>query len=472
MEFYKFLYYKIRGNMCGIFGIYGRKDAALLTYLGLYALQHRGEESAGIVSYNRKKIIQCQGMGLVNDVFDEKTLKSLKGDIALGHVRYSTTGSSTAKNIQPFLVKHKGGHIAIAHNGNLTNAITLRKEMERGGSIFQSSMDSEVIIHLLAKIGKSDYQENLPKVLSQLEGAFSVIMMIDGALIGARDSFGIRPLCLGKLDGAYVLASETCALDLIRAKYIRDIKPGEVVCIDKNGLKSIQLKNKTCSAHCIFEFIYFSRPDSDIYGKNVYLTRKRLGQQLAKESPVKADIVMPIPDSGNYAALGFAEESGLPFEAGMIRNHYIGRTFIQPSQNIRDFSVRIKLNPIKNVLKGKRVVIVEDSIVRGTTSKSRVKTLREAGAKEIHMRVSCPPIISPCYYGIDFPTEKELIASSRSVKQIRDFIGLDSLKYLSLDGMLDSMLLPRDKFCTACFSKKYPINFSKQFNKSIFESRE
>ena len=458
--------------MCGIFGIYGHKDAASLTYLGLYALQHRGEESVGIVSYDKKRVKQHQSMGLVNDAFDEKTLKSLKGSTALGHVRYSTTGSSTAKNIQPFLVKHKKGHIAIAHNGNITNAADICQEMEDAGSIFQTTMDSEIIVHLLAKLRYKDYKESLVDALSQLQGAFSVVMMLNGALIGARDSFGIRPLCLGKLDGAYVLASETCALDLIHAKYIRDIKPGEIVCIDKNGLKSIRLTNKTRSAHCIFEFIYFSRPDSDIYGENVYLTRKRLGAQLAKESPVKADIVMPIPDSGNYAALGFAEESGLPFEAGMIRNHYIGRTFIQPSQNIRDFSVRIKLNPIKNVLKGKRVVIVEDSIVRGTTSKSRVKTLREAGAKEIHMRVSCPPIISPCYYGIDFPTEKELIASSRSVKQIRDFIGLDSLKYLSLDGMLDSMLLPRDKFCTACFSKKYPINFSKQFNKSIFESRE
>ena len=458
--------------MCGIFGIYGHKDASLLTYLGLYALQHRGEESAGIASFGKKGIQQHQGMGLVNDLFDAKSLKALTGDVALGHVRYSTTGSSTAKNIQPFLVKHKGGHIAIAHNGNLTNAVILRKEMEKGGSIFQSSMDSEIIIHLLAKIGKRDYRENLPKALSQLEGAFSVIMMIDGALIGARDSYGIRPLCLGKIDGAYVLASETCALDLIHAKYIRDIKPGEVVCIDKNGLTSTQLKNKTRCAHCIFEFIYFSRPDSDIYGENVYLVRKRLGQQLAIEAPVKADIVMPIPDSGNYAALGFAEESSLPFEAGMIRNHYVGRTFIQPTQHIRDFRVRIKLNPIKNVLKGKRVIVVEDSIVRGTTSKSRVKTLREAGAKEIHMRVSCPPIVSPCYYGIDFPTEKELIASSRSVKQIRDFIGLDSLKYLSLDGMLNAMPLPRDHFCAACFSKDYPVKFSKQFRKNIFEKME
>ncbi|MDP8297284.1 MAG: amidophosphoribosyltransferase [Candidatus Orphnella occulta] len=458
--------------MCGIFGIYGHKDAASLTYLGLYALQHRGEESVGIVSYDKKRVKQHQSMGLVNDAFDEKTLKSLKGSTALGHVRYSTTGSSTAKNIQPFLVKHKKGHIAIAHNGNITNAADICQEMEDAGSIFQTTMDSEIIVHLLAKLRYKDYKESLVDALSQLQGAFSVVMMLNGALIGARDSFGIRPLCLGKLDGAYVLASETCALDLIHAKYIRDIKPGEIVCIDKNGLKSIRLTNKTRSAHCIFEFIYFSRPDSDIYGENVYLTRKRLGAQLAKESPVKADIVMPIPDSGNYAALGFAEESGLPFEAGMIRNHYVGRTFIQPTQHIRDFRVRVKLNPIKNVLKGKRIVVVEDSIVRGTTSRSRVKTLREAGAKEIHMRVSCPPIISPCYYGIDFPTEKELIASKRTVRQIRDFVGLDSLKYISLDGMLESMLLPGDKFCTACFNRKYPTVLPKQFRKNILEGEK
>jgi len=455
--------------MCGLFGVYGSKDAASLTYLGLYALQHRGEESTGIISYDKKRIMQHQGMGLVNDVFDSSAIKRLKGNIALGHVRYSTTGSSSASNIQPFLVKHRGGHIAIAHNGNITNAFFLRCQMEQTGSIFQSTMDSEVIIHMLAKLRNKKTADSLPEVLSQLEGSFSAVMMIDGVLVGARDRLGMRPLCIGKLDGSYILSSETCALDLIRAKYIRDVAPGEIVCIDKNGLSTIKLEKETRSAHCIFEFIYFARPDSDIFTKNVYLTRKRLGAQLAKEAPAKADMVMPFPDSGNYAALGFAEESGLPFETAMIRNHYVGRTFIEPSQYARDFRVRIKLNPIKDVLKGKRVIIVEDSIVRGTTSRSRVKTLREVGAKEVHMRISCPPIISPCYYGIDFPTKKELIASNRTINQIRDFIGLDSLKYISLEGMLEAMPLPRSEFCAACFNLKYPTDIPKGFRKNILE---
>ncbi|MFH1868739.1 MAG: amidophosphoribosyltransferase [Candidatus Omnitrophota bacterium] len=458
--------------MCGIFGIYGNKDAASLSYLGLYALQHRGEESAGIVTFDGRKIRQHQGMGLVSDVFDQKVLRSLRGDTAVGHVRYSTTGSSTASNIQPFLVKHKGGHIAIAHNGNITNAAELRGGMEDTGSIFQSTMDSEIIIHLLARLRKKDYKESFLDALSKLEGAFSVVTMVDGMLVGARDPYGFRPLCIAKLDGSYVLTSETCALDLINAKYIRDVKPGEVVFISKDGIKSATLPEKKKHANCIFEFIYFARPDSDIFTKNVYLTRKRLGKQLAKEFPVKADIVMPIPDSGNYAALGFAEESGIPFEAGMIRNHYVGRTFIQPSQRVRDFRVRVKLNPIRDVLKGRRVVIIEDSIVRGTTSQSRVNTLREAGAKEIHMRVSCPPLISPCYYGIDFPTKKELIASDKSVEEIRRFIGLDSLKYLSLEGMLKAMLLPKNEFCTACFSGRYPTELPKRFSKKILERKK
>jgi len=458
--------------MCGIFGVYGTKEAALFTYLGLYALQHRGEESAGIVAYDGKCIRQHQSMGLVNDAFDQKTLKSLKGNLAIGHVRYSTTGSSIIENAQPFLAKHKGGHIAIAHNGNLTNATQLRAKMEEQGSIFQSSMDSEVIVHQLARLRKMDYKESVKKALSQLEGAFSAIMTIDSMIIGARDAHGIRPLCIGKIDDAYVLASETCALDLIRAKYIRDVKPGEVVFIGKDGIESVQFKKQEKPAHCIFEYIYFARPDSDIFSKNVYLTRKRLGSQLAKETAVKADIVMPIPDSGNYAALGYAEESGIPLEVGMIRNHYVGRTFIQPSQEIRDFKVRVKLNPIKNVLKGKRVIIVEDSIVRGTTSRNRVRTLREAGAKKVHMRVSCPPIISPCYYGIDFPTKKELIASKKSIKQIAKFIGVDSLEYLSHDGMLKAMLLPGSSFCTACFSQRYPTKLPKRFSKYILEMRK
>ena len=458
--------------MCGIFGMYGSKDAALLTSLGLYALQHRGEESAGITVYNKRTFKQRKGMGLAGDIFDTKAIKYLSGNIAVGHTRYSTTGSSIAKNIQPFVVKHKNVNIAIAHNGNITNTLALKKELEEKGSIFQTGMDSEIIAHLLARRNGGNLQEKVSESLSQLEGAYSLVLMIDGTLIGARDPNGFRPLCLGKLDDAYVLASETCALDLINAKYVRDIKPGEIIFISKDGTKKSEINKETKLSQCIFEYIYFSRPDSDIFGHNVYLVRKELGRQLAREFPVKCDFVMPIPDSGNYAAMGFAEESGIPLEVGMIRNHYIGRTFIQPSQKIRDFRVRVKLNPIKNVLKDKKVVIVEDSIVRGTTSKSRVRTLREAGAKEIHMRVTCPPIISPCYYGIDFPTKKELIAANNTIEEIRKFIGLDSLKYLSLDGMLKSMPLPGKDFCTACFTCNYPTELPKKFSKKMLERRK
>jgi amidophosphoribosyltransferase len=458
--------------MCGIVGIYGHKDSARLTYLGLYALQHRGEESAGIFVYDGKEVRHHKGMGLVGEVFNEEDIKSLRGNIAIGHVRYSTTGSSISSNIQPFLVKHKRGHIAIAHNGNLTNAKKIRDELEEKGSIFQSTMDSEIIVHLLARAQKKeDYKESLIWSLSQLEGAYSVVIMLNDVLIGARDPHGFRPLCLGKLDGAYVLASETCALDLIQAQYIREIEPGEIVFISKQGLESIKPFPKCKRSLCIFEYIYFARPDSNIFGKSVYLTRKRLGKQLACEYPVVCDLVMPIPDSGNYAALGFAQKSRISYEVGIIRNHYIGRTFIQPSQFIRDFRVKVKLNPIKDVLKDKRIVIIEDSIVRGTTSRVRVKTLREAGAKEVHMRVSCPPIRFPCFYGIDFPTKKELIASKRTVNQIRDFIGLNSLGYLSLEGMLTSMLLPKGEFCTACFTGTYPVKPAKRLSKNILEGK-
>ena len=458
--------------MCGIFGVINHKEASKLTYLGLYALQHRGEESSGIVSFDGKKERFHKGMGVVGDVFTEKTLKSLRGTLAVGHVRYSTTGSSYEDNIQPFMVIHKRGHIAIAHNGNLTNTLTLRKDLEDKGSIFQTSMDSEVIIHFLAKANDKDIKKRVADALSQLEGAYSLVLMLDGVLIGARDPYGFRPLCLGKIDGAYVLASETCALDLIQAEYIREIEPGEIVFITKDKkIESVKPLPKCRHAFCIFEYIYFARPDSDIFGSNVYLARKQLGRQLAKECPAGGDIVMPIPDSGNYAAMGFAEESKIPFEVGMIRNHYVGRTFIQPSQDIRDFRVRVKLNPVKSVLKGKRVIIVEDSIVRGTTSKSRVRTLREAGAKEVHMRVSCPPIVSPCFYGIDFPTKKELIASKKTVKQIRDFIGLDSLEYLSVEGMTKSMPYPAEEFCVACFNGKYPTHIPKRASKNILEKR-
>jgi len=457
--------------MCGIFGITGHRDAARIAYLGLYALQHRGEESAGIFTYDGKKVSCHKDLGLVSDVFTEKSIKALKGKIAIGHVRYSTTGSSTSSNIQPFLANHKRGHIAIAHNGNIVNAVRLRHSLEDSGSIFQSTMDSEVIVHLMAKAGKGDYKKTITETLAQLEGAYSVILMLDDVLIGARDPHGWRPLCIGRLDRAYVLASETCALDLINAEYVRDVEPGEIVFISKGRLHSSKPFGKRRQASCIFEYIYFARPDSSVYGESVYLTRKRLGRELAKECPVKSDLVVPIPDSGTYAAIGFAEESGIPLEMAVIRNHYVGRTFIQPSQLTRDFNVRVKLNPIKDVLKGKRIVIIEDSIVRGTTSKSRVRTLRDAGAREVHMRVSCPPIKFPCYYGIDFPNRDELIAYAKSVKKIRDFIGLDSLKYLSAEGMLKAMPLEPENFCTACFGGDYPVKPPRGLSKTILENK-
>src|SRR3989338_912686 len=406
--------------MCGIFGIYPHKDAARLTYLGLYALQHRGEEAAGIVSSNGKKIFLHKALGLVSDVFNEEIIHDLRVELAVGHVRYSTTGSSNVKNVQPFLVKSKNGNIAIAHNGNLINALGLRKELEE-------------------------------------KGAFSLVLMFNDILIGCRDTFGWRPLCLGKLDGAYILASETCALDLIGAQYIRDVEPGEILFIHKDKIESLKPFPKTRCAFCIFEYIYFSRPDSNIFGHNVYLARKKLGEQLAKEFPVEADLVMPIPDSGTYAALGFSKACGIPYDLGMIRNHYIGRTFIQPSQIVRDFRVKVKLNAVKEVLRGRRVAVIEDSIVRGTTSRARVKTLREAGAKQVHMRISCPPLRFPCFYGIDFPTRKELIAAKHSIDWIREFIGVDTLEYLSLEGMLNSMPLPKENFCTACYTGNYPL---------------
>jgi len=455
--------------MCGIFGIYGHKDAAKLTYLGLYALQHRGEESAGITSYNGKKVSFHKGMGLVGDIFNENSLKSLRGHMAIGHNRYSTTGSSHAKNIQPLLVNYKKAPIAVAHNGNFTNTVALHKELERAGSVFQTTIDSEIVIHLLARSNGGNYREGVVEALEPIQGAYSLVLMIGDCLIGARDPHGFRPLCLGKFDGAYVLASETCALDLIGAKYIRDIEPGEIVFINAKGLKSIKPFQRAKHSFCIFEYIYFARPDSNIFGHNVYLTRKRLGTQLAKEASASADLVTPIPDSGHYASLGYAKKSKIPFEMGLIRNHYIGRTFIQPSQFVRDFRVRIKLNPISEVLKGKKIAVVEDSIVRGTTSKSRIRTLREVGAKKIHMRITCPPLKFPCFYGIDFPTKKELVASRRSVAGIKKFIGADSLKYLSLKGMLGSMPLPKNKFCTACFNGKYPVKPSKKPSKDILE---
>ena len=454
---------------CGVVGIYGNKNASQLAYLALYALQHRGEESAGIVSFDGRKVYQHKGMGLVGDLFKESDLKKLKGHLAIGHVRYSTTGSSTVKNVQPLLINHKKGFIAVAHNGNLTNSVELRNELEDAGSILQTTMDSELIVHFLVRDHKNNYREKVVPIVSRLEGAYSFVIAINDSIYAIRDPHGFRPLCIGKLDNAYVVASETCALDMLQAQYVRDVEPGETVILDKNGLTSIKAPVAKKHSFCIFENIYFARPDSNIFTKSVYLTRKNLGKALAKEYPVEADMVMPIPDSGTYAALGYAEESKIPLEMGFVRNHYIGRTFIQPSQLIRDFKVKVKLNPIRDVLKDKRVVIVEDSIVRGTTSRGRVRALRQAGVKEIHMRVSCPPLISPCFYGIDFPTKKELIAANHPIEEIKDFIGVDSLKYLSLEGMLNSMMLPKEEFCTACFTGNYPTTICKPPSKKALE---
>lgn len=455
--------------MCGIVGFSNHKEAGRLSYLGLYSLQHRGEESAGIVTFDGRRMHSHKGMGLVCDVFSEESLKALKGNVSLGHVRYSTTGSSNIKNIQPFYVDHRKGRIVIAHNGNLTNTVKLRAALEKKGSIFQTTMDSEIITHLIVGSASDDFKNNVISAISQLEGSYSLAIMINNILIGARDTRGFRPFCLGKLDNSYVLASETCALDLIQAQYIRDIEPGEIVFIDKDKIESLTPFSHSGRALCIFEYIYFARPDSNIFGNNVYLTRKRLGVNLAKECLQKADFVMPIPDSGSYAAMGFAQEKNYPLEMGMIRNHYVGRTFIQPSQFIRDFRVKVKLNPIKDVLRDKRVIIIEDSIVRGTTSRIRVKTVRDAGAKEVHMCVSCPPIKFPCFYGIDFPTKKELIAAKYDIEAIGKFIGVDSLQYLSMEGMLSAMPIKGENFCTACFSGKYPAKVPRKFSKNSFE---
>jgi amidophosphoribosyltransferase len=457
--------------MCGIIGISNHPDASKIAYLGLYALQHRGEEAAGIATYDGGVHI-IKDKGLVFDVFDETALASLKGNVAIAHTRYSTTGSSNVKNCQPFLVTHRGRPVAVAHNGNLTNTEELYRKLEDEGSIFQTSMDSEILVHLLAKTPNGDYKKWFTNVLSQLKGSFSVVFMVGDVLVGARDPLGFRPLVLGKLGDGYMLASETCALDLTKAEFIREIEPGEIVIIKGGKLESTFLPGHgQKKAQCIFENIYFARPDSHIFDDNIYYVRKRLGAQLAKEAPVKgADFVMPIPDSGVYAALGYAEELKLPYEVGMIRNHYIGRTFIQPSQFMRDFRVRIKLNPIHDVLNGKKIIVVEDSIVRGTTSRSRVREIRKAGAKEIHMRITCPPIVSPCFYGIDFPSEEELVAYGKTVKEIADFIEVDTLEYLSLDGMLSVMKDPKG-FCHACFTGKYPADVPTNKSKYLLEGK-
>jgi len=454
---------------CGVFGVFGHEDAVRLTYFGLYALQHRGQESAGIVSSTGKSMYEHKGMGLVPEIFDESVLNELYGHIAIGHVRYSTTGSSIIRNAQPFSASHAGKTLAIAHNGNLINAKEVRRDLEKKGSLFQTTMDSEIIVHLLARNADRGIEEAMVATVSTIEGAYSCVLMTEDSLIAFRDPNGFRPLCLGRLDEAYIVASETCALDLIDAVYVREIDPGEILIINDHGLRSIKPLPERKKSFCIFEYIYFARPDSTIFGQNVYGVRKKLGQGLALENPIEADFAMPFPDSGNYAAIGFCQESGIPLEMGIIRNHYVGRTFIEPAQSMRDFGVRVKLNPVKDILDGKRVVIVEDSIIRGTTSKTRIKTVRQAGAREIHMVVSCPPHRYPCFYGIDFSTKGELIASEHSVEEIRAFIGLDSLCYLSLAGMLAATGLDNDHFCLACFNGDYPLLPKADISKSCLE---
>lgn len=457
---------------CGVIGIYdkGNINTATLTYYGLIALQHRGQESAGI-SVNNDGIISCyKEMGLVSEVFDNKILSLLKGDMCVGHVRYSTTGESFVNNAQPLVVKYKNGTIALAHNGNLVNAKQLRRSMEDQGMIFSTSIDSEVIAGLIAKNFIGSIEEAILKTMELIKGSYALVMMTNDKLIGVRDKHGLRPLVIGKLDSGYVLASETCALDTIGAKFIRDVKPGEIIIIDDNGYKSIQATAAE-KRTCIFEYIYFARPDSVIDGLGVYGSRHKAGRILAKEQPVEADAVICVPDSGTPAAIGYALESGIPYTVGLIKNRYIGRTFIQPTQEIREMDVTLKLNPLRAEIEGKRIVMVDDSIVRGTTSRKIVQALRDAGAKEVHVRVSSPVIMYSCYYGIDTPSRKELVGADIIADRIREKVGADSLGYLSYEGMLESVSSCGEGFCTACFNGKYPVEILEKCDKHVFEGR-
>jgi amidophosphoribosyltransferase len=455
---------------CGIFAVYGHEDAAKLTYFGLYALQHRGQESAGIVSSDGNLVQEHKAMGLVPDIFNEEILGGLKGQMAIGHVRYSTTGSSLLVNAQPLRVKHSGKSLAVAHNGNLVNARQIRLKLESRGSIFQTTMDSEVVLHLIAKSAKKGLERAIAETMDKIRGAYSMVLMTEDSLVACRDPHGFRPLCIGKLDSGYIVASETCALDLVEAEYVREVEPGEIVIIDRDGLRSVPPQIRSGKSQCIFELIYFARPDSNVFGQNVYLFRKRQGELLAESFPLDVDLAMPFPDSGNYAAIGYSQCSGIPLEMGVIRNHYVGRTFIQPSQSMRDFGVKVKLNPVREILEGKRVVIIEDSIIRGTTARTRIKSLKNVGAREIHMLVSCPPHRFPCHYGIDFSSRGELIAARKSVEEIRDFIGLDSLGYLGLDQLVRATEIPRKELCLACFDGKYPVQIDQGFDKFCLES--
>lgn len=441
---------------CGVFGIFGAEEAAKLGYLGLYALQHRGQESAGIAATDGVQFQVERGMGLVQDVFMPDVIERLPGTSAIGHTRYSTAGDTSLSNAQPLASDCNKGKLALAHNGNLTNALELRRSLEHKGSIFQTTSDTEVIVHLVARSKVGSLGGAIADALRQVEGAYSLLILTRDEIFAIRDPRGFRPLALGRLRDAWVVASETCAFDLIGAEYVRDVAPGEMLRISKSGLESIHFTPQRTHQHCIFEHVYFARPDSLVFGRPVNATREKLGRLLARECPATADVVVPVPDSGVPAAIGYAAESGVPFRMGLIRNHYIGRTFIEPEQAIRDFGVRLKLNPVRPLLEGKRVVLVDDSIVRGTTSRKIVRMVREADASQVHVRISCPPTISPCHYGIDTPTKIELIASRNSVEQICDFIGADSLGYLSLESLRAAVEDAEGSFCTSCYTGVYP----------------
>ena len=457
-------------EQCALFGIYGAENAAQLAYLGLYSLQHRGQESSGIVSSDLNTVYEHRELGLVSKAFNKEILDDLKGTLAIGHNRYSTTGLTNRANIQPLLVDCKVGKIAVGHNGNLVNAVELRRQMESDGSIFRSTTDSEVILHLIARSRKTSIEEMIMEALRKVEGAFSLVFLTKDSVVAARDPRGFRPLCLGRLDEAYVVASESCAFDIVGAMYMREIAPGEMCVLGPGGPQFMRFAEpEPRLRRCIFEFIYFSRPDSRVFGENVDKVRRNLGRRLAIESMPEADMVIAVPDSSNTIALGFAEVSRLPFELGLIRNHYVGRTFIQPVQSMRDLDVRIKFNPVRGVLRGKRIVVVDDSIVRGSTMRKLVSILRQAGADKIHLRIGSPPITHSCYYGIDTPTRGELIASNHSVKEIEDYLGVDSLHYLSIEGLLTCVEEP-DNYCVACFSGAYPIAPNGCLHKDVFES--
>jgi amidophosphoribosyltransferase len=443
---------------CGVFGIFGHPEAANMTYLGLYALQHRGQESAGIAASDGERVRISRAMGYVADIFDSRQLSELPGPLAIGHVRYSTAGDSALANAQPILIECGHGQIALCHNGNLVNAKELREELVRDGSIFQSTSDTEVILHLYAKSRARSVEDAIIESVAQAKGAFSLVMLTHDRLVAVRDPHGFRPLALGRLDGAHVVCSETCAMDLIGATYVRDVEPGEVLIISADGIRSVKPFPPAPLAHCIFEHVYFARPDSYVFGRSVNEVRTELGRVLARERPVDADVVVPVPDSGVCAAMGFAEQSGVPLRMGLIRNHYVGRTFIEPQSSIRHFGVRVKLNPVKSILEGQRVVLVDDSIVRGTTSRKIVRMVRATGAREVHVRISCPPTISPCFYGVDTPRKSELIAATHTLAEIRDYLEADSVAYLTIEGLLSAVGTERASYCTSCYTGVYPVD--------------